>query len=70
MMKKAKKQKLKIKNSVNKRFKVTKTGKVMFEHQYRSHKRSSKSRARLRRQKEPGILTGEFAKKIKMLLGV
>lgn len=70
MMKKAKKQKLKIKNSVNKRFKVTKTGKVMFEHQYRSHKRSGKSRARLRRQKEPGILTGEFAKKIKMLLGV
>ncbi|MBP7832268.1 MAG: 50S ribosomal protein L35 [Candidatus Levybacteria bacterium] len=49
---------------------MTKTGKVMFEHQYRSHKRSSKSRARLRRQKEPGILTGEFAKKVKMLLGV
>lgn len=65
-----KKNKLKIKNSVNKRFKVTKTGKVMFEHQYKSHKRSVKSKSRARRQKEPGILTGEFASKIKMMLGV
>lgn len=64
-----KKKKLKVKNSVAKRFKVTKTGKVMFDHQFRSHKRSVKSRSRLRRQKEPGILTGGFAKKIKMLLG-
>lgn len=69
-MKKKKKIKLKIKDSVAKRFKVTKTGKVMFEHQYRSHKRSSKSRSRLRRQKEPALLEGRFAKKIKMLLGV
>lgn len=69
-MKKKKKLKLKIKNSVAKRFKVTKTGKVMFEHQYRSHKRSVKSRSRLRRQKEPALLEGRFAKKIKMLLGV
>lgn len=69
-MKKVKKQKLKIKDSVAKRFKVTKNGKVMFDHQYRSHKRSGKSRSRLRRQKEPGVLTGEFAHKIKMLLGV
>ncbi|MBP6913576.1 MAG: 50S ribosomal protein L35 [Candidatus Levybacteria bacterium] len=69
-MKKTKKIKLKIKNSVAKRFKVTKTGKVMFEHQYRSHKRGIKSKSRLRRQKEPGIIEGRFAKKIKMLLGV
>lgn len=68
-MKKTKKMKLKVKNSVAKRFKVTKTGKVMFEHQYRSHKRGIKSRSRLRRQKEPGEMTGRFAKKIKMLLG-
>jgi hypothetical protein len=42
----------------------------MFEHQYRSHKRGIKSKSRLRRQKEPGIIEGRFAKKIKMLLGV
>jgi large subunit ribosomal protein L35 len=61
--------KKKIKKSVAKRFKVTKTGKVMYEHQYGSHKKLTKSKARLRRQKEPAVLSGEFAKKIKQLLG-
>jgi large subunit ribosomal protein L35 len=61
--------KKKIKKSVSKRFKVTKTGKVMFSHQYKSHLKASKSKSRLRRQKEPGQLTGEFAKKIKKMLG-
>jgi ribosomal protein L35 len=61
--------KKKIKKSVSKRFKVTKTGKVMFEHQYGSHKKLTKSRSRIRRQKEPGQLKGLFAKKIKKLLG-
>ena len=61
--------KMKIKKSVAKRFKVTKTGKVMFEHQYGSHKKLSKSKSRIRRQKEPGQLTGRFAKKMKKLLG-
>lgn len=64
-----KKKKLKVKKSVSSRFKVTKTGKVMFAHQYKSHLRSKKSKSRARRQKEPGIITGEFARKIKMLLG-
>lgn len=61
--------KKKIKKSVAKRFKVTKTGKVLFAHQYGSHKKLHKSKARLRRQKEPGILKGTFAKKIKQMLG-
>ncbi len=61
--------KKKIKDSVAKRFKVTKTGKVMFEHQYGSHKKLHKSAGRQRRQKEPGILRGKFAKKIKQMLG-
>lgn len=64
-----KKIKLKVKKSVSSRFKVTKTGKVMFKHQYNSHLKGKKSKSRIRRQKEPGILTGEFARKIKMLLG-
>ncbi|MGE5041588.1 MAG: large ribosomal subunit protein bL35 [Candidatus Levyibacteriota bacterium] len=63
------KKKLKVKKSVSSRFKVTKTGKVLFAHQYRSHKRSAKSKSRLRRQKVTGVLTGAFAKKVKMLLG-
>jgi large subunit ribosomal protein L35 len=61
--------KKKIKNSVTKRFKVTKTGKVVFSHQYKSHLKSHKSGSRLRRQKETGILSKHFAKKIKKMLG-
>ena len=62
-------QKQKVKKSVSKRFKVTKTGKVMFEHQYGSHKKLHKSKSRIRRQKEPGQLKGRFARNIKKLLG-
>jgi ribosomal protein L35 len=62
-------KKKKIKKSVSKRFKVTKTGKVMFEHQYGSHKKLHKSKSRLRRQKEPGVLKGKFAQKVRQMLG-
>lgn len=62
-------QKKKIKRSVARRFKITKTGKVMFSHQYGSHLKLKKSKRRIRRQKEPAILTGTFAKKIKKMLG-
>lgn len=61
--------KKKVKKSVAKRFKVTKTGKVMFEHQYGSHKKLNKSARRIRRQKEPAELTGKFAQNIKKMLG-
>lgn len=54
---------------MSRRFKVTKTGKVMFSHQYSSHLKLHKSKSRLRRQKEPGEMTGKFAKKIKKMLG-
>jgi ribosomal protein L35 len=54
---------------VSKRFEVTKTGKVLFSHQYKSHKKLNKSKSRLRRQKEIGVLKGTFAKKIKKMLG-
>jgi len=62
-------KKMKIKKSVAKRFKVTKTGKVMFEHQYGSHKKKNKSKSRIRRQKEPAVLGGRFGRNIKKLLG-
>lgn len=62
-------KKKKIKKSIAKRFKVTKKGKVLFEHQYGSHKKLHKSKSRIRRQKEPAVLKGKFAKKIKQMLG-
>ncbi|MEK7517050.1 MAG: bL35 family ribosomal protein [Patescibacteria group bacterium] len=62
-------KKKKINNSVAKRFRVTKTGKVMFSHQYKSHLKINKSGGRLRRQKEPGVLKGRFARKVKQMLG-
>lgn len=61
--------KKKIKRSVARRFKVTKTGKVMFGHQYTSHLKLHKSKKRQRRQKEPAQMKGRFAIKIKKLLG-
>jgi ribosomal protein L35 len=61
--------KIKIRKSALKRFKVTKTGKVMFAHQYGGHLKIHKSKSRLRRQKEPGELKGVFAKNIKRMLG-
>lgn len=64
------KVKQKIRSSVSKRFKVTKTGKVMHGHQYNGHLKFGKSKSRIRRLKEPGELKGEFAKKIKKMLGV
>lgn len=65
-----KKTKQKVRKSAAKRFKVTKTGKVMFGHQFGSHLKLHKSKRRLRKQKEPGVLEGKFAKKIRRMLGV
>jgi ribosomal protein L35 len=61
--------KKKIRKSVSKRFKITKTGKVIFSHQYAGHLKIGKSKRRQRRQKEPGQLHGRFARKIKQMLG-
>lgn len=60
--------KKKVKKSVNRRFKVTKTGKVMFSHQNRGHLKTNKSKRNIRRGKEPGKLNKSFAKKIKKML--
>ena len=61
--------KKKVSKSVTKRFKITKTGKVMRGSQYGSHLKLHKSKRRLRRQKEPVQLEGLFGKKIKQMLG-
>lgn len=62
--------KLKVKKAAAKRFKVTKTGKVMHGKQFGGHLKIGKSKRRLRRLKEPAELTGEFAKKIKRMLAL
>lgn len=60
--------KQKTKKAAAKRFKITKTGKVLRGHQYSRHLKLHKSKARQRRQKEPGEVTGRQAIKIKRLL--
>lgn len=61
--------KKKIKDSVGKRFKITKTGKVMFGHQANSHLKTSKSKKTIRRHNVPAELPQMFAKKVKKLMG-
>lgn len=61
--------KQKIKKSVSRRFKITKTGKVIFSHQLKGHLKLNKSKKRLRRLKKAGVLEGTFAKKVKKMLG-
>jgi large subunit ribosomal protein L35 len=53
---------------IAKRFKLTKTGKLMFSHQNQQHHKLVRNKRRTRRGKEPGVLTGVFAKKLKRAL--
>ncbi len=61
--------KKKIKRSVQRRFKITKTGKVLFAHQNAGHHKSVRSKSRIRRGNVVGVLSPSFAKKIKQMLG-
>lgn len=61
--------KMKIKKSVSKRFKVTKTGKVLRRTQTMRHLRRKKSKKQIRKYKVPKQVTGEMAIKIKKMLG-
>ncbi|OGG30417.1 hypothetical protein A3A63_01725 [Candidatus Gottesmanbacteria bacterium RIFCSPLOWO2_01_FULL_46_9] len=61
--------KVKTKKIVRKRFKITKTGKVMHRAQGARHLRSKKNKARQRRQDAPKeITTIKFARVIKRFL--
>jgi large subunit ribosomal protein L35 len=51
-----------------KRFKITKTGKVMHGSQFGRHLRRKKSDTQKRRQQEPRALVGKFATKVKEML--
>lgn len=61
--------KLKIKKSVSKRFKVTPTGKLLSGRSFGRHLKLNKSKSRLRRLKTTKLMTGRMAIKIKKALG-
>jgi len=61
--------KLKIRKSISSRFKVTKTGKLLFRGSHVRHLARKKSKSSLRSQRKPKIMTGLKAKKIIKLLG-
>lgn len=65
----AKKQKQKIKKSVKRRFKITKTGKVLRRGSHNRHLRRKKKKGQVRAQKVPQEVQGAWKKKIKKLLG-
>lgn len=57
------------KRSVSRRFKITKTGKVMHAKHNQGHLKMNRSKSRNRRGKEPAALSPRFAKKVKQMLG-
>ena len=65
----AKKQKMKTKKSIKRRFKVTKTGKVIHRGSHIRHLKRKKSQSRIRRQKLAQEVKGAWKRKIKLLLG-
>lgn len=62
--------KQKTRKSVSKRFRITKTGKVLRRKSFRGHLNVKKSSKRLRRLSKTVELKGHFAKKVKKILGV
>ena len=62
--------KQKSRKTAEKRFKVTATKKILRGHAYSSHLKTKKSSRRLRRRKEPQVLTGGFKKIYKKILGL
>lgn len=62
--------KLKTHSGTKDRFKVTKNGKVMHGHAFKSHNLSKKSASRKRNFAVPQTATGKAAKSIKRKLGV
>ena len=56
--------------AAQKRFKLTKTGKLLHRSHYIRHLRSTKSKKQLRSLKKMKVVGPEYAKKIKQMLGV
>ena len=62
--------KQKTRKSLTKRFKITKTGKVIHRTQGGRHLRRKKSKKQIRKYRVPQIIGGKFAKNIKRMLGL
>jgi len=60
---------MKIRKSIKRRFKVTKTGKVLRRGSHVRHRRRKKKKGQVRAQKVPQELTGAWKRKVKKLLG-
>lgn len=60
--------KQKTRKSAAKRFRLTKTGKVLRGHQHSSHLKRKKSKSQKRRTKKLTELRGRFKRKIKKML--
>ena len=63
------KTKQKIKKSVKRRIKITKTGKVMHRGSHVRHLRRKKKKSQVRAQKVPKEVKGAWKRKVKKLLG-
>ena len=64
------KNKVKTRKSITKRFKITKTGKVLRRRNFRRHLKASKSAKRLRRLKRVVPVREAYAKRIRKAMGV
>lgn len=64
------KYKVKTRSGVAKRFKITGTGKVLRRAQNMRHIRRNKSKKTIRAYRKPIEVTGKWAKKIKVMLGL
>jgi len=65
-----KKNKLKTRKGVARRFKITGTGKVLRRSQNMRHLRRKKAKKTIRAYRIPIEVTGKWAKKIKKMLGI
>lgn len=62
--------KMKTRKSILKRFKITKTGKILRRRSFTSHLKEKKSSQKLSSMKRPVLVTGAYAKKLRKALGV
>jgi len=63
------KTKMKISKSLAKRFKITKSGKVLFRGSHVRHLRRKKKKSQIRRQKVLQEIKGKLKIKVKKILG-
>jgi len=66
---KKRKNKLKVRKSVAKRFKITASGKITRRGAQNRHLKANRSKRNTRRGKVPKTTQGKYAKKIKKMLG-